>query len=198
MRRRAVSTALVMVTLAAVGVARAEVVQQFGFAIKGVHADGRYTVVFNSRSYDSDGAAPAVLVSDTIRLPKGAVLRKRFLKPTYYCDLKKLVDRLRTDHPNAGHFNDLVNQTLRGRRAAPKRASDLIAVCRFAHLGGGTALIDARPFVEQPIPAHFEMFWSKPNKGAVGTMAVVGSADDSSPVVAENPAIRNTHPILSV
>jgi hypothetical protein len=198
MKRRALTTALVLATLAAVGVAGAEVVQQFGFAIKDVQADGRYTVVFNSRSYDSDGRTPALLVSDTIRLPKGAVLRRRFLKPRYYCDLKKLVDRLRIDHPNAGHFNDLVNQTLRGRRTAPRRPGDLIAVCRFAHVGGGTALIDARPFVEQPIPAHFEMFWSKPNRGAVGTMAVVGSADDSSAVVAENPSIRDTHPILSV
>src|SRR5436190_14072902 len=187
-----------MVVIAAVGVARAEVVQEFGFSIKDVRADGRYTVVFNSRSYDSDGGTPAVLLSNTIRLPKGAVLRKRFMNARYYCDLKKLVDKIRTDHPNAPHFNDLVNETLRGARTAPRRASDLIAVCRFAHLGGGTALIDARPFVQQPIPAHFEMFWSKPGKGVVGTMAVVGSADESNPVVAQNPTIRDTHPILHV
>jgi hypothetical protein len=197
-RRQLAFTGLLVLVLVAVGIARAEVVQQFGFTIKDVHADGRYTVVFNSRSYDSDGTTPAVLLSDTIRLPKGAVLRRQFVNSRYYCDLKKLVDKLRTDHPNAAHFNDLVNQAIRGRRTAPTRGSGLIAVCRFAHIGGGTALLDARPYVEQPIPAHFEMFWAKPNKGAVGTMAVVGSADDASPVVAQNPTIRNTHPILSV
>jgi hypothetical protein len=191
----AISVALALVV---VGIAQGEVIQEFGFTIKDVHSDGRYTVVFNSRSYDSNGGTPATLVSSTIRLPKGAVIRKQFVNPRYYCDLRKLVDRLRTDHPNAAHFNDLVNQAVRGRRTAPKRASDLISVCRFAHVGGGTALIDARPFVDQPIPAHFEMFWAKPTKGAVGTMAVVGSADDSSPIVGENTTIRSTHPILSV
>ena len=197
MRKRTITTALAILALGAAG-ASAEVVQQFGFTIKDVHADGRYTVVFDSRSYDSDGQTPAVLLSNTIRLPKGAVIRRQFRKSRYYCDLKKLVDRLRTDHPNASHFNDLVNQTVRGKRTVPRRASDLIAVCRFAHVGGGTALIDARPYVEQPIPAHFEMFWAKPTRGAVATMSVVGSADDSTPVVAENAAIRNTHPVLSV
>jgi hypothetical protein len=197
-RRRTLVLLATTALIAAVGVARAEVVQEFGFTIKDVRADGRYTVVFDSRSYDSTGGTPAVLVSNTIRLPKGAVLRKPFMNPRYYCDLKKLVDRLRTDHPNAPHFNDLLNATLRGPRIPPRRASNLIAVCRFAHVGGGTALIDARPFVEEPIPAHFEMFWAKPGKGVAGTMAVVGSADDSSPVVAQNPTIRNTHPILHV
>ena len=141
---------------------------------------------------------PEPLTSNYIRLPKGALLRRQFINQRYYCDLKKFVDTLRTTHPNAPHFNDLVNQTLRGKRVPPRSAKDLVAVCRFAHVGGGTALIDARPYVEQPIPAHFEMFWAKPQKGTAGTFAVVGSADESSPVVQSNPTIRNTHPILNV
>lgn len=198
MKRPLVIAISVALALVVVGIAQGEVVQEFGFTIKDVHSDGRYTVVFNSRSYDSNGGTPATLVSSTIRLPKGAVIRRQFLKTRYYCDLKKLVDKLRTDHPNAPRFNDLVNQTVRGKRTAPKRTGDLTSVCRFAHVGGGTARIDARPFVEQSIPAHFEMFWSKPSKEAVASFAVVGSADPSSPVVAANPTIRDTHPILSV
>jgi hypothetical protein len=189
---------VLLAVLGAVAVAQGAVVQQFGFQLKDVKADGRYTVVFDSRSYDPSGGVPDPLTSNFIRLPKGAVLRKQFANKKYYCDLKKLVDMLRTDHPNAPHFNDLLNQTLRGKRVPPRNGKDLIAVCRFAHVGGGTALIDARPYVDQPIPAHFEMFWAKPGKGVAGTFAVVGSADDSNPVVAQNPSIRDTHPILNV
>jgi hypothetical protein len=196
--KKPLAALVLLAALGAVAVAHGAVVQEFGFQVKDVKADGRYTVVFDSSSYDSSGGVPDALIANTIRLPKGAVLRKRFIDSRYYCDLKKLVDRLRTDHPNAPHFNDLVNQTLRGKAVPPKNTKDLIAVCRFAHVGGGTALIDARPFVEESIPAHFEMFWAKPGKGAAGTFAVVGSADESSPVVAQNPTIRDTHPILNV
>jgi hypothetical protein len=189
--------ALVM-ALGAVAVAQGAVVQEFGFQVKDVKADGRYTVIFDSRSYDSSGGVPDRLTANYIRLPKGATFRKQFAKQRYYCDLRKLVDQLRSTHPNAPHFDDLVNQTLRGRPVPPRNAHELIAVCRFAHVGGGTALIDARPFVEESIPAHFEMFWAKPGKGAVATFAIVGSADESSPVVQQNPTIRDTHPILSV
>jgi hypothetical protein len=126
------------------------------------------------------------------------VLRKQFANPKYYCDLRKLVDQLRVNHPNAPHFNDLILQTVRGKRVPPKSAKNLAAVCRFAHIGGGTVLVDARPFANDPIPAHFEMFWTKPDKGAVGTFAVVGSPDESAPVVRDNPTIRNTHPIVNI
>src|SRR4051794_17591621 len=120
MRKRAVVAVLLTLGLAAVAVARAETIQEFGFTIKDVHPDGRYTVVFDSRSYDRDGGTPDVLVSNTIRIPRGAVVRKRFLNGRYYCDLKKLVDNLRMDHPNTPHFNDLLNQTLRDKKKAPK------------------------------------------------------------------------------
>jgi hypothetical protein len=196
--KKPVAALVLLAALGAVAVAQGGVVQEFGFQVKDVKPDGRYTVVFDSSSYDSSGGVPDPLVANTIRLPKGAVLRKQFIDSRYYCDLKKLVDRLRADHPNAPHFNDLVNQTVRGKPVPPRNTKDVIEVCRFAHVGGGTALIDARPFVEESIPAHFEMFWAKPGKGAAGTFAVVGSADESSPVVAQNPAIRDTHPILNV
>jgi hypothetical protein len=196
--RRLLGAIALTAALGAVAVAEGAVVQEFGFQLKDVKPDGRYTVVFDSRSYESGGGVPDPLTANYIRLPRGAVLRRQFINRRYYCDLKKLVDMLRTDHPNAPHFNDLVNQTLRGKPVPPKRTKDVVAVCRFAHVGGGTALIDARPYVQQPIPAHFEMFWAKPGKGAAGTFAIVGSADESDPVVAQNPTIRDTHPLLNV
>jgi hypothetical protein len=197
-RRTLVAALALPVTLGAVAVAHGAIVQEFGFQLKDVKPDGRYTVLFDSRSYDSSGGVPDPLTANYIRLPRGAAVRKQFIKPRYYCDLKKLVDMLRTDHPNAPHFNDLINQTLRGKQVPPKGTKNVVAVCRFAHVGGGTALIDARPYVDLPIPAHFEMFWARPGKGVAGTFAVVGSADESNPVVAQNPTIRDTHPLLNV
>jgi hypothetical protein len=196
--RRLVGAVALLAALGGVAVAQGAVVQEFGFQVKDVKADGRYTVIFDSRSYDSNGGVPDPLTANYIRLPKGAVVRKQFINPRYYCDLRKLVDMLRMSHPNAPRFNDLLNQTLRGKPVPPKSSKDVVAVCRFAHVGGGTALVDARPYVAQPIPAHFEMFWAKPQKGAAGTFAIVGSADDSSPVVGENTTIRDTHPLLNV
>jgi hypothetical protein len=200
--RKILGAVALLAALGAVAVARGAVVQEFGFQVKDVKADGRYTVIFDSRSYDSNGGVPDPLTANYIRLPKGAIFRKQFVDHKYYCDLRKLVDMLRTDHPNAPHFNDLVNQTLRppskGRPVPPRSARNVVAVCRFAHVGGGTALIDARPYADQPIPAHFEMFWAKPGKGAAGSFAIVGSADESSPVVQRYPSIRDTHPLLSV
>lgn len=187
-----------LVALSLVAVAQAEVVQEFGFEIKDVKTDGRYTLVFKSSSFDSSGGVPDALTQDYIRFPKGAVVRRQFVKSKYYCDLEKLVEMLRTKHPNAPHFNYLLNQTLRGKRVPPKSSNDLVGTCRFAHVGGGTVTVDARPFIDQTFPGLFEMFWAKPSKGAVGTFAIVGSADDRDPFVAGNQTIRTTYPLLHV
>ena len=194
--RKVVAAAALLAVLCAAAVAHGAVVQNFNFQLKDVKPDGRFTVVFSSQSYDPSGAIPDTLTQNYIRLPKGSVLRKQFMNKKYYCDLKKLVDSLRTDHPNAPHFNDLVKKTIRGKRVPPKNAKNLVATCRYAHIGGGTVLIDARPYANDPIPAHFEMFWTKPDKGAAGTFAVVGSADDEAPGVTDT--IRNTHPIVNI
>jgi hypothetical protein len=196
-RRCAIALAL-LTALSLAAVAQGEVVQEFGFQIKGAKPDGRYTLVFSSSSFDVTGGVPDTLTEDSIRFPKGAVVRRQFINRKYYCDLKKFVDMLRANHPNAPDFNGLVNQTLRGGRVPPRSTKDLVGVCRFAHIGGGTVVIDARPYVAQAFPGHFEMFWAKPSKGALGTFAIVGSADPSSPVVAQNPTLRNTHPLLKV
>lgn len=187
-----------LVAVAAAAVSQGAVVQEFGFQIKDVRTDGGYTLVFNSSSFDQAGGVPDPLTQDLIRLPRGAAVRPAFVDRRYYCDLKKLVDLVRSTHPNAPHFNALIDRTLLGRKVPPRNTKDVVAMCRFAHIGGGTVLVDARPYVPLPFPAHFEMFWAKPSRAAVGTFAIVGSADDTDPVVAQNPAIRDTHPLLAV
>jgi hypothetical protein len=196
--KKLIASVAMLASLCAVAIAQGEVVQDFSFQVKDIKSGGRFTVQFNSRSYDPSGGVPDPLTSNYVRLPKGAVLRKQFLNKKYYCDLKKLVDQLRMDHPNAPGFNDLVRKTVAGKRVPPKNAKSLIASCRYAHIGGGTVLVDARPYAADPIPAHFEMFWTKPSKGAVGSFAAVGSADESAPVVQQNDTIRNTHPIVTI
>ena len=196
--KRVVLALAVLGALSAVAVAQATVVQEFSFQLKSVKRDGRFTVVFNSRSYDTTGGIPDALTQNFIRLPKGGVIRKQFIKKKYYCDLKKFVDMLRVTKPASTHFDDFLNQKLRGKKRPPKSAKNLVAVCRFARVGSGTVLVDARPFVEPPIPAKIEMFWAAPNKGAVGTMAIVGIPDENAAIVRDNPTIRDTHPIVNV
>jgi hypothetical protein len=196
--KRVVAAIAVLVCLCAVAVAQGVVVQEFSFQIKDVKPDGRYTVVFNSRSYDPSGGIPDELTSNYIRLPKGAVIRKQFLNKKYYCDLKKLVDKLRVEHPNQPHFERLIDKTLKGKRVAPRNAKDLIKTCRFARIGSGSVLVDARPFESRPIPAFLRMFWTKPSAGAIATFAIVGIPDSDSPVAKENATVRNTQPIVNV
>jgi hypothetical protein len=196
-KRLAVAFA-VLVSLIAAAVAQGVVVQEFSFQLKNVKPDGRFTVVFNSRSYDPSGGIPDELKANYIRLPKGGVIRKQFLNKKYYCDVKKLVDKLRVEHPNQPHFERLIDKTLKGKRVAPTNAKDLIKTCRFARIGAGTVLVDARPFESRPIPAFLRMFWTKPAPGAVGTFAIVGIPDSDSQVAKDNSTVRNTQPIVNV
>lgn len=197
MRKLAAALAL-LAALSAVAVAQGAVVQEFGFQLKDVKPDGRYTVVFSSRSFDESGGVPDPLISNYIRLPKDGVVRRQFVNKRYYCDLKKLVDQLRMDKPANVSFHDYLNQRLRGRKVPPTGTKDLTAVCRFARIGSGTVLVDARPWVQPLIPAKLEMFWAKPDAGAVGRFAIVGIPDETAPIVRENATVRETYPIVNV
>jgi hypothetical protein len=196
--KRLVAALTVLTVLVAVAVAQGEVVQQFSYQIKDIKTWGGYTVVFSSRSYDASGGIPAPLNENYQRLPKGAVVRKEFRNKRFYCDAKKLVDQLRMNKPANVRFIDFLNRTLRGKKVPPKSSKNLVAVCRFARIGSGSVLVDARPFVEPPIPAGIELFWTKPDKGAAATFAVVGIPDESAPIVRDNPTIRETRPVLNV
>jgi hypothetical protein len=186
-------------TLAVLGiaaVAQGVVVQEFSFQIKDIRSWGGYTVVFNSRSYEPNGGIPDELKQNYLRLPAGATVPKLFRKKRFYCDAKKLVDQVRMDKGN-GRFTPYINNLLKGKKTPPKNNKNLIKVCRFARIGTGRVLVDARPFEERPIPADLMMFWAKPAPGAVAAFAIVGIPDERVPVVQENPTVRETVPVIN-
>lgn len=192
--------AAALVVLGAVGavaaVAQGAVVQEFSFQVKDIKTWGAYTVVFNSRSYDPSGGIPAELDQNYLRLPKGAVVPKALRNKKYYCEAKKLVDKVRLEK-GSGRFTPYLEKLLKGKKTQPKSSKNLVQVCRFARIGTGRVLVDARPFEERPIPADLQMFWTKPAPGAVAAFAIVGIPDETYPVVAENPTVRETVPTIN-
>jgi hypothetical protein len=185
-----------LVSLGAVAVAQGVVVQDFNFQIKDVKSGGRFTVVFDSHSYDPSGGIPVPLNENYIRIPKGAAVRKQFKQAKYYCQAKKLVDRVRMDKGN-GRFTPYLDNLLKGKPTPPKNAKSMIKTCRYAQIGTGRVLVDARPYAEDPIPADLRMFWTKPDPGAAATFSIVGIPDERAPIVANNPTIRETVPVIN-
>jgi hypothetical protein len=196
--KRFAGALVVLGVLGAAGLAQGAVVQEFNFQLKDINLDGRFTVVFSSRSYDPNGGIPDTLTSNTIRLPKGSVVRRQFVNKRYYCDLEQLVSKLKTSKPANVSFGDFLNRKLRGKRVPPGRTQDLIGRCRFARVGSGSVIVDARPLLEPQIPAKLEMFWAKPPSGAIGRFAILSIPDESAAVVRDTPAIRDTYPIVNV
>ena len=121
---------------------------------------------------------------------------KVFRNKRFYCEAKKLVDQVRMDK-GSGRFTPYMEKLLKGKKKPPKSAKNLIDVCRFARIGTGRVLVDARPFEERPIPADLQMFWTKPAPGAVAAFAIVGIPDETVPVVKENPTVRETVPTIN-
>jgi hypothetical protein len=194
--KKLVAAVAVLGSLCAVAVAQGVVVQDFSFQIKDVKSGGRFTVLFDSHSYDPNGGVPAPLNENYIRLPKGAEVRKQFKKSAFYCQTKKLVDMVRMDKGN-GRFTPYMNNLLKGKATPPKNAKSLIKSCRYARIGTGRVLVDARPYADDPIPADLMMFWTKPDPGAAATFAIVGIPDERAPIVANNPTIRETVPVIN-
>jgi hypothetical protein len=195
--KRIAAALAVLISLGAVAaVAQGAVVQEFSFQVKDIRTWGGYTVVFSSRSYDPSGGIPAELDQNYLRLPKGATVPKVFRNKKYYCEAKKLVDKVRLEK-GSGRFTPYLEKLLKGRKKQPRSAKNLVDVCRFARIGKGRVLVDARPFEERPIPADLQMFWTKPAPGAVAAFAIVGIPDETFPVVKENPTVRETVPTIN-
>jgi hypothetical protein len=194
--KRIVAAFVVLASLSAVAMAQAVVIQEFSFQVKDIKSYGAYTVVFSSRSYDPTGGIPAELDQNYLRLPKGATVPKALRNKKYYCEAKKLVDKVRMDK-GSGRFTPYLEKLLKGKKKQPRSSKNLIDVCRFARIGKGRVLVDARPFEERPIPADLQMFWTKPAPGAVAAFAIVGIPDETYPVVRENPTVRETVPTIN-
>jgi hypothetical protein len=198
----------VAAALAAVGglaVAQAEPIQQFAFRLVNIKSDGRFTLLFTSRTFDTTGAVPPPLTEDYIRIPAGATLRKEFRNKRYYCNGEQL--RLDLDNRATGkdfssrvaNLEPFIKSLSKSKAKADKRALANAQTCDRARIGGGTAMVDARNLVavlDQLIPSHFSIFTAKPAHGAVGGFVVLGAADQSSPLVRKYAIVGDVHVAL--
>jgi hypothetical protein len=160
--RRIVLATVVLAALVAAATVQAEPVQEFSFEIRDVKQDGRFTVLYTQRSYDTTGAVPTQPNEFFLRLPAGAKLRREFLKKKVFCDVKKL-DKTRDP-----------------------------ASCKKSQVGTGRVFVDARPFITDQIPADIWLFLAKrTTKKAVASLAILGKQDQSAPVVRDIPVVRD-------
>jgi hypothetical protein len=165
-------------------------VQEFSAGAKDIKPDGRFTVFYSSRTYDSSGGIPPVLRENYLRIPRGAVIRKEFLNRRYYCDADKLLKDLRTAPEQNVQFARRVDKLAatikRIRSRLDAKALRNAETCSRSRIGEGTAQVDARPFYDELIPAVFYMFLGKgAQKGAVGSIQIIGMPDETSAVVKE-------------
>jgi hypothetical protein len=162
LRRVFLATIVLGVALAAAATVQAEPVQEFTFEIRDVRPDGRFTVLYTQRSYDTTGAVPTQPNAFHLRLPAGARLRREFLNKRVFCDVKKLD---RTRDPRS---------------------------CRRSQVGTGRVLVDARPFIAEQIPADLWLFLAKgTTRRAVASLAILGKQDPTAPVVRDIPVVRD-------
>ena len=120
--------ATVALTVLPAAAAQAALVGEFDAAIRNVRPWGAYTVVASARVYDTTGAPAPRLARATVHFPYGASLRSRFLTSRYFCDAAKLAV-----DPDP-------------------------AICREAEFASGSLLLDARPAIEEPVPASIWLF----------------------------------------
>ena len=195
--KRIVAAVAVLASLGAVAIAQGVVVQEFSFQIKDIKKWGRLHGRVQLAQLRPQRRDPGELDQNYLRLPKGAKVHKVFKNKRFYCEAKKLVDKVRMDK-GSGRFTPYLEKLLKGKKKPPKSAKNLIEVCRFARIGKGRVLVDARPFEERPIPADLQMFWTKPAPGAAAAFAIVGIPDETVPVVKDNPTVRETVPTINV
>src|ERR671931_2031222 len=136
MKRISIAAAL-LALLVPLAVAQAAVVQQFSFQLKDVKPDGRFTVVFTSRTFDDTGGIPPVLRENYLRLPAGAKIPSAFLKSRYFCDGQKLLNTLQANpNPNVLFFkrvenlNPLISTLRKSKSAANRKAIKIVRICK--------------------------------------------------------------------
>lgn len=176
--------------LVPVGAAQATAVQEFDYQLRDIKPDGRFTVVFTSRTYDDSGGIPPVLRNSYQRLPKGAELTRDVRKKKYYCDAERLLKDLQANPESKPFYNRLTNLTSFINRLKPRRAAaDRKALqnaegCQRGRLGQGTAQVDVRPAFSELIPSEFVMFFGKGTQpGALASVQIIGMPDEDSSIV---------------
>jgi hypothetical protein len=170
-------------------------VQEFDFQLKDIKPDGRFTVVFTSRTYDTTGGIPPVLKENYLRLPNGAELSREVRKKKYYCDVDRLLkdlqanpDQSRSFYSRVANLTSFINRLKPRRAAADRKALQNAETCQRARVGQGTAQVDARPLFSELIPSEFVMFFGKGTQpGALGSLQIIGMPDEDSPIVKKLP-----------
>jgi hypothetical protein len=195
--------------LVAPALAQGDPVQQFSFQLQSVKPDGRFTLLFSSRTFDTTGGQPPLVTENYLRLPAGATLRKQFRNPRFYCDGEALLNALNSHtsfkRPFASRVANLdpLIAALKRQVEAKGRAGDRKAlanaqVCKRSRIGSGTAQIDARPILDDLIPVKLFMFFAKSSaKGAVAAFTTIGIPDTTAKVVKDNPLVAGTHVALT-
>jgi hypothetical protein len=187
--------ALAGLALAAPAVVQAEPVNTFNFQVTNIKSGGRFTLLFHAQTFDSTGGVPPAPVSNYLRIPKGATLRKQFLNRRWFCDGPKLRTDIDTMDFSGTPFTKRV-QNLKpfirylqrhGRSRAAKRALANAQTCDRARVGSGTVKVDARGFspkLDQLIRGTFVVFFSRATEpGAVAGFTVLGAADEDQEIV---------------
>jgi hypothetical protein len=132
--------------------AQAKLVGEFDAAIRNVQTWGAYTVVASARVYDTTGVPAPRLASATVHFPRGASLRSAFLSSRYWCDGSKL-------------------------KVTPDPA-----LCRNAEFASGSMLLDARPAIDDPVPASVWLFLDKGGeRGSRAGIVILVRANQRSP-----------------
>lgn len=195
--KRILLAAALLGLLIPAAIAQAEAVQEFSYQLKDVKSDGRYTVVFSSRTYDTSGGIPPVLKQNYQRLPSGAVLRKEFLKKKFQCNVDKLLDDLLFAPENnilfARRVDKLSSTIKRVKSRWSKGKLKNAQVCASARIGQGTAQVDARPLFNELIPSVFFMYLGKGTvPGAAASLQILGMPDETTDVVKRLPTTVQT------
>jgi hypothetical protein len=189
LKRILLAAAALAVLAIPVSIANAAVSQEFSFQLKDVKPDGRFSVVFTSRTFDTTGGIPPVLKESYIRLPAGAKIPRTFLKKKHYCDVNKLLKDLQAN-PRPGIFYNrvanlkpFIKLLKKSRLASDRSALRNAEICEAVRIGQGTAQVDARPLLEDLIPSKFVMFFGKGASGAVASIQILGMPDETSSIV---------------
>ncbi len=136
--------------------ADAELVGEFNARLKDVQRSyGAYTVVADARAYETSGAPPPILTNATVHFPRGAALRRAFLRDDFYCDRVRL------------------------ERYPPDPAR-----CRSSHFASGTILLDARPHIDTPFSADIHLFLARGGPGTLAGVTVLVIPNEFTPVYA--------------
>ncbi len=200
MASKAILCSFLVALLTVASVARADPVQEFNVQLKDIKADGRYTIVFSSNSYDTSGEQPPQVTSNSVRFAAGVTIRPEFLNSRYRCDVPRMRDALMATPEPTMVFSRRAEKLAATYKRIRERLSPgdakAVETCVRAQIGQGIVVADTRPFIADPIPAKLFIYLSKgTEKGALASFGVLAALDESSQVYKETGLLRLLRPL---